>query len=265
MRSLIAVFALTLALPAAAQSGERDYCPERPGLGDEPCTIAPGRVSVETGAVQWTRDSDPESRTDSFTLGQTLVRVGVAEHGELSIGWTPFAVERVRDRASGAVETHRGTGDLTLSGKRNLVSPDGEGFSIALEPYVTLPIGTGPEGAGDWGAGLTVPLSHPLWDKFSLGFTGTLAAAPDDDGNGRHFQGVATAGLEWDLTEQLSTETELQFVHDEDLGEGSNQGYAGLSIAWKATDDWQFDIGGAVGLNRAASDAQAYLGLSRRF
>jgi hypothetical protein len=43
-----------------------------------------------------------------------------------------------RNRASGLTDTQQGVGDLTVTLKRNLAHPDGQGFSIALAPFVSL-------------------------------------------------------------------------------------------------------------------------------
>ena len=101
-RLAIGVAAVLVAAPAAAQ--QRDYCPERPGLDTPACIVDRGRVSVETSVIDWTLDRQPDSRTDTITIGETLVRVGVSDRMELRASWEPFGHERVRDTASGATK-----------------------------------------------------------------------------------------------------------------------------------------------------------------
>ncbi|MDB5705616.1 MAG: hypothetical protein JWN66_2732, partial [Sphingomonas bacterium] len=101
-------------LPTAAFADERDYCPARPGLGTPACTIAPGRVSVETGLVDWTREEDSSARSDTILIGDTLVRIGLTDTVEAQIGWTPFGHVRTRDRIAGIVDTADRTGDVLL-------------------------------------------------------------------------------------------------------------------------------------------------------
>jgi hypothetical protein len=148
MRMILAGAMLAIAMPAAAQ--EREYCPDRPGLGTPACTIAPGRVSVETGLVDWTLEQDSNMRTDTVLIGDTQLRIGLTDSTEAQIGWTPYGHVRMRDKASGGIDRADRVGDAYLGFKANLKNPDGKGFSAAVQPFVTIPVGRGPVGAGDW-------------------------------------------------------------------------------------------------------------------
>ncbi|VVT04279.1 exported hypothetical protein [Sphingomonas sp. EC-HK361] len=153
MRYGRAIAACLALLPVAAQAEDREYCPDRPGLNTPACTIAPGKVSVETSIADWTLDNQPDSRTDTVLIGDTVVRVGLAEAIEARIGWTPYGHVRTRDKATGAIDSAGRVGDVTLGMKANFLHPDGDGLAIALLPYVSLPVGRTPVGAGDWGGG----------------------------------------------------------------------------------------------------------------
>jgi len=81
--ALMPVAVLLTAAPALAE--ERDYCPARPGLGTPACTIAPGRVSVEMGLADSTREEDSSQRTDTILIGDTLVRIGLTQTIEVQL------------------------------------------------------------------------------------------------------------------------------------------------------------------------------------
>ena len=262
-----AVLAMVLALlsvnPAWGQA--RDYCPARPGLGTPACTIAPGRVSVETGLIGWTRDDSAESRTDTLTLGETLVRVGVSDMVELQAEWTPRIRERVRDRTSGRATTRAGVGDLTLGLKANLRNPDGGGFAVAVQPFVSVPVAPAPGGAGDWAAGMLVPISWDLGGGWSAQVTPEADAAADADGRGRHLAYSAVIGLGFPVAGRLSGTIEYQIARDDDPGGATTKHLGSVSFGWLVTPSWQLDMGAVFGLNPAADDVQLYLGISRRF
>jgi len=260
-RWLVILPAILAALPAMAQ--DRPYCPARPGLGEPACTMAPGKLSLEIGAVSWERTDDPGSRTDTFTLADTLVRIGVTETSEFSIGWAPFLSERTRD-ASG-VTTVRGGSDVTLAFKQNLRHPDGSGFAIAIEPHVTVPVAGMPGGAGDWSTGIVVPASFDLGHGLSLQSTSESDAAVDMDRHGRHLALSEVAGLGVALSENLSATGEVQLLRDWDPAGATTQAYAGIALAFSVSDDLQLDGGAVVGLDAAASDLQLYAGIARRF
>lgn len=251
------------ATPALAD--ERDYCPARPGLGTPACTIAPGRVSIETALVDWTRDDSADSRTDTINLANTQLRVGVTDNVELHLEWLPYGHERQRDKATGAVTRSGGVGDLAFGFKANLLHPDGSGFAIAVQPFVTAPVGRAPAGAGDWGAGLLVPMSWDLGHDLSLQLTPEIDAAVNQSGQGRHLAYSAVVGLGFPVASKLSGTIEYQALRDDDPAGAATSHFASASLGWMPTHDWQVDVGAVFGLNRVSPDAELYLGLSRRF
>lgn len=263
IRRLAASLLLLAATPAFAE--ERDYCPTRPGLGTTPCTIAPRHVSVETGLTDWTLDDQSDKRTDTVLFGDTLVRVGLTDGIEAMIGWTPYGHVRTRDKATGAVAIAGRVGDVTLGAKANLLHPDGVGLSIAVQPFASVPVGRAPVGAGDWSAGVVVPVTYDLSDTLNLASTSEIDAKVDEDGSGRHLSYSEVIGLEIKLSKALSVTIEGQVLRDEDPGGMTTQGLASASLAWAPKDDLQLDIGAVAGLNRAAPDVELYLGVSRRF
>ncbi len=262
MRRLLLGIALA-SLSGAAAAQDRDYCPERPGIDTPACTMAPGKVSVEASIADWTRDDRPGSREDSIVFGDTLVRVGVSDTIEARIGWTSFGHDRMRD--STGVDTVNGVGDVSLGMKANLHDPDGSGFSIAVLPYVTLPVGRSSIGAGDWGAGFLVPVTYEISDTVSLDFSPEIDAAVDQDGSDRHLAYSTAAGLSVKLDKNFTLAGEMQALRDDDPEDHATQAVAALSLAWSASDDLQFDVLGAAGLNSHTPDARLYAGISRRF
>ncbi|WEK01900.1 MAG: transporter [Candidatus Sphingomonas phytovorans] len=257
--------AALLLLPGAAYAEDRDYCPARPGLDTPPCTIAPGHVSVEVGLADWTRADTAASRNDTILIGDILVRVGLTDSIEAEVGLTSFGRSRTRDKSSGGIDSADRAGDALLGLKANLHHPDGSGFSVAVEPFVTIPVGRPPIGAGDWGAGVLVPLSVDLGHKLSLQFTPEADAAVNQDGAGRHFAVSGTVGLGVGISDTVNGTIEFQELRDEDPSGRTMQSLASVSVAWMRRGDWQFDIGTAVGLNRDAPDAELYAGVSHRF
>lgn len=252
-------------LPCAAQAEGRDYCPDRPGLDTPACTIAPGKLSVETSLADWTLDNQPDARTDTVLIGDTVVRIGIGNAVEARVGWTPFGSVRTRDRVTGAIDRAGRVGDVTLGVKANLSHPDGDGFSIAVLPYATLPVGRTPVGAGDWGAGLLVPVSYSLSDAVQLEATPEVDAAVDADGRGRHTAYGSALGVGWKLVEPVTLTGEIQAIRDDDPAGHTTQTLAALSVAYSAADDLQFDVAAITGLNRDSPDVELIAGVARRF
>ncbi|HET9640281.1 MAG TPA: transporter [Allosphingosinicella sp.] len=263
-RTIIAIAALALAATAAEGEQLRGFCPDRPGLGTPACTIDSGHFDVELGIADWTLDRATGSRTDTVEAGQLLVRIGLTDSLEAQLGWTAFGHVRTRDRSNGSVDRASGSGDLAVALRQNLVSPDGSGFSLAVMPFATLPTGGAAIGAGDWSAGLLVPLSYDLGEGVQIGLTGRIEAAADSDRYGRHPAYGGVAGLSVPLSDALGATLEIAASRDEDPAGHKTEWLAGISAGWMADEDLQLDAGANIGL-RGAADVQLYLGVSRRF
>lgn len=265
MKTIACTVLMLMVVPATALAKDRDYCPTRPGLGTTPCTIAPGHVSVETALTDWTLEQDAAQRTDTVLVGDTFARLGLNDSIEAQFGWTPYGHVRTRDKLAGTVENVSRVGDVMLGLKANLRHPDGSGVSIAIQPFVTLPVGRAPVGAGDWGAGVVVPITFDLSDAVNFATTTEADAAVNQDGHGRHFAASETLGFGFKLSKSLTATIEGQVQRDQDPSGATTQGLASVSLAWMAKDNLQFDVGAVAGLNRDAPDAEFYVGVSRRF
>ena len=263
--ALIAIAPLAIAFAAPAYAAElRDFCPNRPGLGTPACTIDPGHGDLEVGLADWTLDRTAGTRTDTLTFGSALVRYGLTDNLEAEIGWTAIGTQRQRD-PFGMVQRQTGTGDVSIALRRNLSHPDGSGFSAAIMPFVTLPSGTAPLGAGTWGGGVIVPIDYQLPHGLQLAFTGQLAAAPNQDGHGRHLAYSSVVGLNADLGGKTNATLELEAARDEDPSGSSNKLMSQLSLAWKPYPDLQLDTAVGIGLAGQAPDVELSLGIARRF
>jgi hypothetical protein len=193
------------------------------------------------------------------------VRYGLTDSLEARVGWTGYGHERVRDRMTGGVSRQSGVGDVTLGLKQNLSNPDGSGLSIALLPFATLPVGRQPVGAGDWGAGMLIPVTYELSDTIQLGFTPEVDAEVDEDGDGRHLAFSGVVEFNDKLNDALTATLEYQALRDRDPAGHETRQIAGLSLAWEAKRQLQLDIGSNIGLDHAAPNVELYVGISRKF
>lgn len=263
--AILALFLMAAFTSPATAEELRDLCPARPGLGTPPCIVDKGHVLAELGIADWTRDQDNETRTDTVLGGDLLLRYGVDANSEVQIGWTAYGHQRERDRLSGDTDKASGTGDVTLAYKRSLAQPDGSGFSVALQPFATLPTGGSAIGDGDLSAGLVVPVSAEIVRGVELQFSPEVDAAVDDDRDGRHLSYGTVAGLGIDVSESVNAALEVSAFRDNDPTGHSTELLAAAALAWQPADDWQLDVGSAFGLNADSPDARLYVGISRRF
>jgi hypothetical protein len=266
MRHFLALSVILFAgIGTAAAQELRPLCPDRPGLGTPACTVDRGHVMAELGGVDWSLERNGIERIDSWTLGDVLLRYGVTDDLEVQAGWTAFGSIRTRDKITGSITRNSGNGDVMLALRRNLSHPDGSGFSAAVMPYATLPAGGATIGAGDWAAGLIVPVSYSLNDTLGIALTPQVGAAVDEDRRGRHLAYGSVIGLSAALTRSISSTLEIEAIRDEDPSGRSTEELASLSFAWQPQDDLQIDAGAVAGLNKASPEVELYVGIARRF
>jgi hypothetical protein len=259
------LLASAFAASAAPAAELRDFCPTRPGLGTAPCIVYPGHLVAELGFADWTLERDPATRTDTLVTGETLLRYGLTDDSELQLGWAGLGHVRTRDRLTGAVSAATRAGDLLLSFKQSLRNPSGDGLSVAVQPFVTLPLGRAPIGAGDWGGGLLVPIAIELSQALQLQMTPEVDAAVDGDGHGRHLAYGDVLGLGIAASPSVSLTVETAATRDLDPAGHSTVYLAGLSAAWQPSGSLQLDLGTAIGLSRRSPDVELAAGISRRF
>ncbi len=262
----LAAAALLLLLPTAAWAqDEPRFCPNSPSLESSACTTQPGRVHVEATLGDWQLERDADQRIDTVLAGDLLVRAGVGPSTELQLEWTPYGHVRTRDRVAGTVEKQARVGDVTIGVRQNLRNPDGTGLSFGIQPFVTLPVGRSPVGAGDWGAGVVLPVTYDLTDTINIGTTGELDAAVDEDGHGRHVQGSAVAAVAITFSDAFSATLEAQVTRDDDPSGATTQAVAGLGCLWTVAPQRAFFAEAVGGLNHDAPDVRVYAGIAALF
>jgi len=256
-----------LVLPASAWAGElRDLCPDRPGKATPACILDPGHVEYEASIADWAHDRSGGAVDDGLLIGDSLLRIGLTTATEVQIGWTAWGQDRTRD-ASG-VSKSSGTGDVTISIRHSLQNPDGKGVSIAVQPFVSLPVGGSAIGAGDWGAGLTIPASFELLRNLQFAVVPTIEAAVDEDRNGRHLAYSVVTALTVPVGDSgLSGTFELWGQRDNDPGGHKSEYSLDAVAAWqpKQLANVQLDFGTYLGLNHNTPDVELLGGVAIRF
>lgn len=268
MRTLLTITGLSLLLASAAhaQDAPRDFCASRPGKGSPPCVLDAGRFQAELGIADaaWTRGGG--SSTDTETFGALELRLGLTPTVEGQLVWSAYG--RVHQRGGGASAggTEDGVGDLGFALRWSLKNPAGDGFSVALQPFVTAPVGADAIGGGAWQGGLVVPASLPLNADWSLALSPELDVRPDADGSGRHAAFGGSVGVGRSVG-PVALGVELWADRDEDPSGHVTSASFDLTVAWTParTKDLQLDASAYVGLNHATPDLELAVGVAKRF
>lgn len=148
---------------------------------------------------------------------------------------------------------------------RRAVDGGDNGVSVALQPMLTLPIGNKAVSQGTWSIEIVAPVDVPLSNGWSLNLSPTIAAAADQDGDGRHLTWGGEAGASYQLSDRLTLGGELWAERDDDPAGHQTQASADLTLAWQPGKNWQLDLSGYAGLTAATPDVELVGGVTRRF
>lgn len=263
---LAAATALLAGGAALAQSAPRDFCPDRPGKGSPPCVLDVGRFQAELGLADAAYSRGGGTSTDDTAFGAVELRLGLAPTVEGQLSWTVHQRVREKDRTAGTVSTVDGAGDLGLALRWSLRNPGGEGFSVALQPFVTAPTGADGIGGGTWQGGVIAPISLPLNADWSLAVSPELDLRADADGSGRHAGFSNAIGVGRSVG-PVSLGVELWADVDDDPAGRVTSASFDLTAGWTpaSTPDLQIDASAYLGLNRHTPDLELVVGVARRF
>ena len=262
--ALLATLVLLAASAARAEDKARDFCADRPGRGSPPCVIDVGRVQLEASFVDFTHEDHAGAITDTTLYGDLAARLGVTPTGEAQLAFSPHVRSYQKD--AGGVSRTAGYSDLTLAWRQSIRNPDGSGVSIALQPFLTAPIGKRGFGAGAWQGGVTAPIALPLPAGFGLALTPQLAVMHDAAQHGRHLAATGVVGLSHPAG-SFSLSAELYVNYDADPAGHTTQKTFDLSAAWMLphVKDTQLDLGLNAGLDRNTPAHEIYAGIAHRF
>jgi Putative MetA-pathway of phenol degradation len=241
-------------------------CPDRPGKGTSPCTLAAGHAQIELGLFDESFQRRSGVTIDSGNAGAVLAKYGAGDNWDVEAGMALYQFQRVHD-ASGTV-TASGVGDLFLHAKYNPLSgaPENESspFAFVLDPYIKLPTAVGGLGNGAVEGGLVAPMSYDLGGNWSLAMTPEADALLNASGGGHHANLVDVLGLGKSFG-PLSLGVEAWTSQNLDPAGTVSQYSFDMDAAFLIGNDTQLDGGVNLGLNKATPDMEIYFGVSRRF
>ncbi len=246
---------LLLATPALADD-LRTPCFDRPGRLTPPCIVDAGHVAVEIGVADFSHDRRAAATSDTLTLADTVVRLGLTSHLEAIGAWSPYERIAVHPR-SDATSVDHGSGDFSFGLKQSLLAPDGQGVSIALQPFASVDHGT-------WTEGLIVPASIALPHDVTLGLTGEVDRLPGDHGHHAAYTGIVGLSRQFGA---VTPGVELYLSRDDDPGDHATDATADLFVAYipPTAPTLQFDGEVEVGISRTAPDVAVSIGVAKRF
>ena len=226
---------------------------DRPDFTESALTVHPWHVQAEMGYTAARVDG-----TTEHSVGEILVRVGLADRLEARIGLNSFAW------AAAEGNDPEGLEDISIGAKLNFVRGKPK---TALPDVAVLLSASFPTGAGDLDQGAhvlpvaTLAAGWDLLDWMSAGVN--VGWGYLDDGAGRYSQFAASLALGFSLTDWLGAYAEY-FGLAPELDGGPDSHFLNGGFTFLISRDVQFDVRGGFSVDNAEADSFAGAGLAFR-
>lgn len=243
----------------------RELSTDRPDQTESPYTVDAGHFQLEMDFLNYTYDrrSADGVRTEIWNIAPVNLKVGLLNNIDLQITLDNYVATRIKDPATGTVESASGFGDITARLKINLWGNDGGPTALAIMPFVKLPLSASNLRNGQTEGGVIIPLAVELPGGWGMGLMTEVDFVSDGDG-GHDAEWINTVTFSHDLTEKLGGYVEFVAVTGSAPG-FDWQGQVDAGFTYALTGDVQFDFGCNFGVTESAPDYQPFLGLSVRF
>lgn len=265
MRGRMAIVAVMLLAAASvpAVADEAPICPDRPSKSTGPCIVPQNRWQIETGLVDWSRDTSGRVTSDSVLWANTAIKYGVSSQMDVEMWVTPL--ETMSVHGAGTRDRHSSFGDVIARVKYRL-TPDNAPVQIAVDPFVKIPTANHELGNGKIEGGLLVPVQVPIGKSpLTLSLDPELDLLADADGSGRHAATQQVINLGLAASKRVNLSTEIWAMWDWDPAGTGRKVSWDVSAAYLPTNDLQLDAGANFGLNAQTPGTEVYGGVSVRF
>jgi len=230
--------------------------PNRPGQADPPTVLSTGVVQIEGGST-FERQTDGAPNTDTLTLPELELRIGVRERIELQL----FVTGLVHEDQDGE-SNDSGMSDIELDARVLLSEQVGLRPAVAVDFGVSIPTGSGFATSDGVDPEAELLIAWDVGTRWNL--NGNLDVASESQGedeSGRNFVFRPQLALGLTVNERAGLFIEYYGVIEEDT---PNQHSADAGATFLVTDDLQLDISAGAGLNDEAPDFFVSAGVAWR-
>ena len=245
------------------EAAMRDFDTDRPDKTNSPITLDAGHVQVEMDVLAFGYDKEHGIKSESWTWGNTNVRLGLTNWADLQLLIPFYTVNRETDLILNRTDRSDGIGDLTVAIKANLWGNDGGDTSGGIGIAVKTPTASHGLGNGKVEGGALFLLGLSLPADFDLGINSGVSIIANDD-HGYHADFINSASLSHKIAGPVSAY--LEFFSDVPTEHSHDWiGTVDVGVTIMIAKNVQIDTGLNIGVTRAADDLQTFLGLSVRF
>jgi hypothetical protein len=234
---------------------------DRPDFTEASSTVGLGVLQLESGYT-YLRDESDGLLAEGHSVGELLFRYGIVDDWlELRFNINPVSV---RAEMAGFSASTTGTEDITLGFKTWLTAQDGWRPEASVITALSLPTGSNAFTANEVQPTVNFLYGWDINDIFSTaGSTGFTRVTDDLSHDYLELHQSWTVGVTF--TEQWGGYAEWFCLVPNSAIDAKTEHYIDGGLTYKLTKDVQFDVRAGYGLNDAAADMFAGVGLSIRW
>jgi hypothetical protein len=241
----------------------RAFSTDRPDKSNSPYTVDAGHYQIESDFVNVSIFHSNGITVRTVQFADPVLKAGLTNTTDFELGYGGY--NEVTTTSGGVPGTRAsGFGDLTPRLKWNLLGDDDGTYSVALIPYVKIPVASRQIGNGEVEGGMILSVGINLPMGFTAIVMSELDALKNGANNGKHANYVNLVNVSHSIFGDLSGSVELASQIAADV-HSTNAYTADLALSYALTPTLQLDAASYIGLNRDAPRLTLYSGISQRF
>jgi hypothetical protein len=237
-------------------------------LYENPYTVEPGHVQVETFLLQYARGESQMAGTtttrETWSFGPATVKLGLLNNLDAELVLSPYTHIRFENKATGATTTAAGFGDVVPRLKFNLWGDDGGATALAIVPFVKAPTAARGLGNESVEGGVILPLAVRLPRGWWMVLSPEVECARDVYSSGSHLNLGSTTYFCHQIAGKLSGYADFVFTVSRERG-APWSGVVDFGLSYAVSANSQIDLGLSVGVTAGVDDYNPYVGYSFRF
>jgi hypothetical protein len=235
---------------------------DRPDFTEASVTVGRGVVQLESGYT-YTFDDDGTTSVRTNGVPEALFRIGMfADWFEWRLSYN--YLDETTSQTGVGRSTISGSDDLYLGVKLALTGQFGILPEMAIIPQMFVPSGAPGISAGETLPGLNWLYGWEVTKFIEMGGSTQANRRLDDETNEPFTLFAQSWTINYALADQIGAYTEWFYLAPDGADSNHTESYFDSGFTYRVTENVQFDVRAGVGLNEAASDMFAGVGLSIR-
>lgn len=234
----------------------RELNTDRPDKTESPYTVDAGHFQFETDIVNYTRNTNGNELTNSFSFLNMSLKEGLTNFTDFQL------IIPAYNTVNTASRYNAGFGDIVTRLKINIFGND-QDFAMGIIPFIKFPTNQNNLGNKAFEGGLVFPFALNLPLGFTMGFMGQWNYNKNANNDFYHSEFISSFTFGHKISGILEAYAEFFSQNTTEQGVGWIA-TADFGLTWPVLKNLQFDAGINIGLTPASDNFNTFTGISFR-